>query len=411
MALSNNDLLIVNRSDSSFKIKASDLKTYVGSGSGPSPWTENSSSGSLYPTTLTNKVGIGTNDPSVDLEVSSGLPRFKLTNSSDDSECELLNNSGKLSIRADEGSKSSSSYIDIRVQADEKMRIKSNGNVGIGTSNPDYRLHVRAVGADSDGGGEIAKFGRYVKDGERSLLVMGSDEKGAGGSSYIGFKVDNTGAPFSIANKDGNRNFTILENGKVGIGTTAPDGRLDVAFNGDNAIVTRREVSGVASNQNISIGSSVVGNRIISGFDSSNAKPLSFIQKENGNPDEVHCMTLSADGYVGLGDTAVARVPKYPLDVSATTQREFVVGQGLNANYVMIGSKDIDPFNDTESNAYLTIESYATNFNVEGVNNAMRIENNTGNVGIGTSNPDHKLHVDGDLAATNYRIDLLDELL
>ena len=231
--------------------------------------------GNLYPATLTNNVGIGTTSPSVNLEVSSDLPWFRLTDSDDASTCDLLNNGGKLSIRADEGKKSSSSYIDIRVQADEKMRIKSNGNVGIGTTNP--------------------------------------------------------------------------------------SAQLDVVFNGDDAIVTRREGTGNASYQNISIGCSVAGNRLVSNYHSSNAKGLSVIinDQDNAGNAEVHGMTLSHEGYIGVGNTSRAKDPKYPLVVSATDVRQFVAGQGKNDNYVLIGAKNVT------SNAYLTIESFATNFNVQ----------------------------------------------
>ena len=354
----------------------------------------------LYVNYLGN-VGIGTTSPSVNLEVSSDLPWFRLTDSDDASTCDLLNNGGKLSIRADEGKKSSSSYIDIRVQADEKMRIKSNGNVGIGTTDPQAKLDVRG------GNAYVMPLGvtpwQSDEEEQNSGLYLGSDGR------INAYRLsDDTQSPlqFITVNKTKGARSTDLcltKDGNVGIGTVEQDGKLDVVFNGDNAIVTRREAD---SHQNISIGCSVNGNRIISNYPSSNAKPFTVWINDADETDnaEVHCMTLNPDGYAGFGNSSRSKDPRYPFVVNATNTREFVVGQGLNSNYVMIGAKNIN------NNAYLQIESYATTFHVEGVPDAMQIAHTTGNVGIGVTDADHKLEVNGDLKATNYRIDLLEEL-
>ncbi|MCG8307372.1 MAG: bZIP transcription factor [Cytophagales bacterium] len=92
----------------------------------------------------------------------------------------------------------------------EGLRIDDNGNVGIGTSNPDYNLHVKSTNSISEVRSET--YGHYAK--------MGAN--GAGG--YLGASNGNGDLTINIRGY-GDAFFNA---GNVGIGTTTPDYKLDV---------------------------------------------------------------------------------------------------------------------------------------------------------------------------------------
>jgi hypothetical protein len=108
----------------------------------------------------------------------------------------------------------------------ERMRIQSDGDIGIGTSSPSARLHVN--------GGELT-----VTDTNNSILNLTSSTSG---NSTINMgdtadadegKIQYTG----MTNKMGfhtsaNERMTIDSDGDVGIGTTTPSEKLHVAGNG-----------------------------------------------------------------------------------------------------------------------------------------------------------------------------------
>ena len=119
------------------------------------------------------------------------------------------------------------------------MSINNNGNVGIGTNSPSGRLHVS----------DVSDF--YVDlDGTDSAIVF---KEGGGNSWRIGNRA--TGDKFNITQDSTSLGidirFTIDDGGNVGIGTDSPDAKLDVngaiasgpgtqALNGD-ANLTLRE--------------------------------------------------------------------------------------------------------------------------------------------------------------------------
>ena len=79
-----------------------------------------------------------------------------------------------------------------------KMTILANGNVGIGTNNPTFRLDVNA---------DSIRFGD-------------------GGSATLHMNVPNSSGVSGNINVGGSPRITILGTGNVGIGTTSPTGKL-----------------------------------------------------------------------------------------------------------------------------------------------------------------------------------------
>ena len=100
--------------------------------------------------------------------------------------------------------------------ATEQMRIDQNGNVGIGTTNPNAKLAVR-------GSGLISQDFFHIEDsGGVRMLEVNSD---AAGNAYLQIK-NTSGSTNNVINSAGNSYFN---GGNVGIGTTSPGYKLSVA--------------------------------------------------------------------------------------------------------------------------------------------------------------------------------------
>jgi len=107
----------------------------------------------------------------------------------------------------------------------ERMRIDANGNVGIGTTNPQSPLHIKA----STGYGSI-RISPNSDDAESSMGFF-SDAAGTANSTawIIGNSPWGNTGKFIIGNQAaGGPMITALQNGSVGIGTTNPAYKLDV---------------------------------------------------------------------------------------------------------------------------------------------------------------------------------------
>jgi len=118
------------------------------------------------------------------------------------------------------------------INGDEKMRIRSDGRIGIGTTSPNGDIGVSAVSpvmslentASSAGSGGVVRFG-HDQDGSRSpigeIRSELSNGSAAGRSGNLSFWTSNGG---SLSEK-----MAIMANGNVGIGTTNPNSKLHVA--------------------------------------------------------------------------------------------------------------------------------------------------------------------------------------
>ena len=93
-------------------------------------------------------VGIGTTSPTGMLHVSGSDPKIWLTDTDTnaDSYVSASSSVGSLILSADENNEVGSSQIALKVDGSDKMVIQSTGNVGIGITAPDNRLHVQLAG-------------------------------------------------------------------------------------------------------------------------------------------------------------------------------------------------------------------------------------------------------------------------
>jgi len=82
-------------------------------------------------------VGIGTDSPNRELELAAANPRFRITDT-DGGYSEISGNGGHLTLQADAGNTQGGTRIVYEIDADEKMRIDSNGQLLVGgtTSSP-----------------------------------------------------------------------------------------------------------------------------------------------------------------------------------------------------------------------------------------------------------------------------------
>jgi len=103
-------------------------------------------------------------------------------------------------------------------ESDIKMTIDNNGNVGIGTTAPVYKLEVQAV--------TPTKAAYFQTSGSWQAIDFSSD----GGTTKGSLSANGNKVFIGSASSGTNPFQTIdLSNGNVGIGTTTPSFRLDVA--------------------------------------------------------------------------------------------------------------------------------------------------------------------------------------
>jgi hypothetical protein len=124
------------------------------------------------------------------------------------------------------------------------MRIKGDGKVGIGTANPNSKLHINpnttsTVSPNTTG---VYVYNENTGDATCTLRVNGEN----GGDPYISFDAaGHAGWSLGMDNSDGNKmklayswsslatntRLSIDTSGQVGIGTNNPTQKLDVNGN------------------------------------------------------------------------------------------------------------------------------------------------------------------------------------
>ncbi len=132
----------------------------------------------LFVDAVNNRVGVGTSSPSQKLEVSggSGDVNAVVTTTGASNQAGLTLANGTRSFRVIGDGSANALRIYDQTANSERLRIDSSGNVGIGTSSPDTKLHL-----DQTSQGNFTEAMRISNTGG------GADE-----GNYIQFEVSNT---------------------------------------------------------------------------------------------------------------------------------------------------------------------------------------------------------------------------
>ena len=376
----------------------------------------------------TGNVGIGTTAPSEKLQVSSGnilldtntwigsgsgsgQPRLRFDNTNSQGklqQADLVLNDEKSVAWSNTGTSIQGRGVDnqrieFNVASSEKMRITSTGNVGIGTTAPSALLEIKSNSTNdflklTTGGGGATPVKLIF---EKTVNEQGIIEYNRNGNLEI-YNTDGDGGVLISGSGSANADMYINHAGNVGIGTTAPTEILSV---GD--VNTYNTTAAIESN----------------GFGTTTLRLTrqnnSYTLNNNGNfyiagPSGT-ALFIDTTSNVGIGTTA----PGKTLDI-----RTNGTGDGLrlatseNALYAEIinGNSESFPYGKINlkygptftagivalshsmelsggytTGGYIRFRSYTTE--------VMRMTNV--GLGIGTTAPAEKLHVDGNIRTSS----------
>jgi hypothetical protein len=210
-------------------------------------------------------VGIGTTSPGANLDVAGTAPVIRITNTTDplgngtvgsfefftkDSSTGATRTVSSIVCDNNAGSSVPEGELVFKTSlggggspiATEKMRIASDGNVGIGTTSPSVKLHIKGVANGTDGKlyiTEDASNGSFFKyDGATNRGSLGGLSTGGEGI-VADWSRDGSEVRFLTGNSERMR---ITSAGNVGIGTTNPQGKLEVS--GTNPIIVLKDSGG-----------------------------------------------------------------------------------------------------------------------------------------------------------------------
>lgn len=331
-----------------------------------------------------------------------------------------------------------SSYVEdlhLAVAGAAKMTIgHATGNVGIGTLNPNYRLHVvtgqnwpSAIihNTNKDAYSEL-----HLKSDVSSVVI------GSTGSNYQEESFRNSSYIYSLLSdhfhlkSSGDLNFytggttqdkkrmTIDTSGNVGIGTFVPDARLDLGLgtgDGGAKFLWYNDAPGIkygGTKSGIYLdlpgrGSNNVN--LVFATSSANEGRFSISSKDttvNSIDAYIDRVSVLGNGNVGIGTTT----PKAQLDILANSDylgwsEPITFSNDRNAAITHHSSGLMFGFHKNVYEPHKAGSFYFGDLNGGSFQKyIMKIEGDTGNVGIGTLTPDARLVVNGTIKATKISV-------
>ena len=402
------------------------------------------------------KVGIGTSSPSRDFHIIKSAPggqvRAEINNTSN-----TVNSHGVVSIYSG-GISSGDPFLHWQIanstawsmgidnsdsdklkisQAfghglDDRLTINTSGNVGIGVSPTTSQTRALHIGSDT-GSAEV-----HITSTTGSGLADGLSLIQTGVTSYL-FNRENGNVIFGSNNTERMR---ITSTGNVGIGTSSPSAALHIS-GGDilaNQVVAKISLGPASSTGDAHFGASGIGSPTVGSQDYGFYSAHNAYRTSNGAWKHSRAGTISAVRLLGSGGASSGN-QGFSFDYSPNVGTADItwsnlmqilpsgnVGIGTKSPVAKLAIKDGNVYidRDTTSGTYafgfyrsgaergrlgFDYSSSTLNLQADGVmtfltlgeNERMRIDA-SGNVGIGTSAPSAKLHVNGGTAGNTAKV-------
>lgn len=295
----------------------------------------------------------------------------------------------------------------------EKARITSSGDVGIGTTAPNYPLHIHSTDTGTDRRIQLsdATSGSATTDGLQ--LIKSTDQ-----SAWL-WNYENTAMHFGT---NGAESLTLLSGGNVGVGTNDPGAKLEVANTADELLRLTRATATYPTKFKVGTDSAFVIN-------SGNSDVLAIKSGKVGIGVMSPTSTLTVAGTV----ESTAGGFRFPDGTTQTTAASGSSAWTTSGNDIYSANSGNVGIGATSPGSKLTVDGIAEvyqNIYVRGAlgtttkqfrihnNNSdiyldyhggsvywrdnasaykLTIEDSTGNIGIGTVSPGYKLDVVGDM--------------
>ena len=350
-------------------------------------------SGTLFIDEDLNRVGIGITNPGAKLDVN-GTIYSRLGGVYSDQFVSYLGNTLTLNAGL--------SYLNVVVNTQERLRITSTGNVGIGTTDPATKLDVVTSAYPT------AKFNSTHTTNSKQYTTLVLGVTNTNGGSTLGYVYDNITPSNSFlhitpyGSAEGS-SFVVGTTGHVGIGTTNPNYKL-VVYGTGNANEIRSSDGTVTSQWYQDNGGLAI-------FGTTSNHPQIF--RTNGSEK----MRIGTNGNVGIGTTNILdtlHVHTTALDIVngnaiyGQTMAGIKITESQNTNasvgiWFGTGTSHWSGISGQRSNYLSTWGTDLRFYTHEDATNdltytreRLRITS-SGNIGIGTTNPLEKLDVRGNI--------------
>ena len=247
-----------------------------------------------------DKVGVGTLTPfsKLDVRTDDQYDGINLRQTDGTKIAELAG----LNIDNDWGS------LSLYINADKDTLIRAgvgdnwikSGSLGIGTKTPSSRLEVSEYQAALDESAVKVLSLSAANDGSNNFRYLNFYAPGVDNTRVAKIEVGNSTAPLTF-DVNGEERLRIDKDGDVGIATSLPNAKLEVATDalGEGLRISRG--TDTQANQYIDLSASSGGNRITCSYNDAGQKNLTFFMRNHDLGTNNAAMHITPDLNVGIG--------------------------------------------------------------------------------------------------------------